>query len=177
MRITEVAKNNLKTMFGIVSKEKYQAGYPNWRGQTVLKLPLEPGAQKGVTWCNEAAYEIIKVLGYDPKPFLNPKGIGWTNANDFYKNAWKAVLAKKVERIPESIGQQLANRGDVILLISHSLINGSGHVAVIAPNEEAYIYDRGCRIIQAGAKNGEFWRAEIFNLAEITPPLIVKCKR
>ena len=177
MRISEVAKLNLKAMLDIVSKKEYQAGYPDWRGQNTLKLPLEPGAQKGVTWCNVAAHDIITSLDYNSKPFLNPKGIGWTNANDFYKNAWKAVLAGKIERIPEAIGQQLANRGDIILLLSHSLIGGSGHVAVIAPNSEPYKYSRGCRIVQAGAKNGEFWRSDIFDISAITPPIIVKCKR
>ena len=161
----------------IVAKEKYQAGFPNWKGLNELHLPAKPGAQKGVTWCNEAANEIAVTLGFDTSPLLHPKGIGWTNANDMYKNAWAASLSGKVSRISEAIAQQLANRGDVIFLLSYSLIGGSGHVAVVAPFDKMYDYTKGCRIIQAGEKNGEFFRSEIFDTANITPPLIVKLRR
>ena len=164
-------------MLEIVSQEKYQPGFPNWKGLNELHLPAKPGAQPGVTWCNEAANEIAVTLGFDTSPFLHEKGIGWTSANDMYINAWKNILAGKLKIVPESIAQQLANRGDIYFLLSHSLTGGHGHVAVIAPTDEVYSYDKGAAIIQAGAKNGLFKRADIFNISSITPPIIVGLRR
>lgn len=176
-KLTDKAKKNMLIMDEVISKKEYQKGYPNWKGIHELKLPKDPGAQKGVTWCNEAANEIACRCGYDTSLLLHPKGIGWTGANDMYKNAWKAILDGRLEKVEgEEIVYYNVNHGDIILLLAHSLIGGSGHIAAVRPYDKPYNYKKGLRISQAGEKNGSFWARYIFNIPELTPVLMVRLK-
>lgn len=157
----------LNVMLKITRKKEYQPGYPNANGRPS-------------THCNEAAVEIIETLGFDSSPFLNPKGIGWTNANDMYRNARSATLMGTVSQLNQSLlkwqARNIANNGGVVLVCAFNIIGGSGHVAVVAPQLPPY-KKMDCPIVQAGAKNGIFDLKEIFDAPELTPPMFIACKK
>lgn len=157
----------LNVMLKIIKKKEYQPGYPNANGRPS-------------THCNEAAVEIIETLGFDSRPFLNPKGIGWTNANDMYVNARSATLMGTTLPLYKSLfnweAVESANHGGVVLVCAFNIIGGSGHVAVVAPQLPPY-KKMDCPIVQAGAKNGIFDLKEIFDAPELTPPMFIACKK
>lgn len=154
----------LKIMIDITNKKEYQPGYPNANGRPS-------------THCNEAAIEIIETLGFDSSPFLNPKGIGWTNANDMYRNGWKAVIAGKLKMITQERAQVLSDYKQCVLVLAFSTVGGSGHVAVAAPWTVPYKFPKSLIIVQAGAKNGRFELNEIFNVSNLTAPMFIRCKK
>jgi hypothetical protein len=138
----------------IISRKDFQPGYPDWRGLNVLKLPPEPGAQPGVTWCNAAANAILVELGFDTRAVLHPQGIGMTNANAMYANAVASAVRplSGVIEITGRLAQALANLGIAILAAAPNA-KGPGHVAVVAPDEALYDEARGPFTGDAGAKN------------------------
>jgi hypothetical protein len=138
----------------VIAKKIYQNGYPDWRGINVLKLPLEPGAQPGVTWCNAAGNEILLATGFDTRPILHPQGIGMTNANAMYMNA-VASAARPLSGVIEITGrlaQALANLGIAILAAAPNP-KGPGHIAIVSPDDSTYDDSRGPFTGDAGARN------------------------
>lgn len=145
-------KNKIKN---VISRLIYQPGYPDWIGQHNLKLPKKPGVQKGITWCNAAANQILIELGYNTKPILDIRGIGWTNANKMHTHAETAsrTLGTGVIEVKSEWAQNLANRGYAILATAYNN-NGSGHVGIVCPSDGKYSPLKGPLIGQAGSVNG-----------------------
>jgi len=155
----------LKIMIDITNKKEYQPGYPNAHGRPS-------------THCNEGSIEIVETLGFDSKPFLNPKGIGWTNANDIYRNGWKAVIDGELEMLTDWREAQLfANNIECVLVLAFSTVGGSGHVAVAAPWSIPHKIPGSLIIVQAGQVNGRFELNEIFNVSNLTAPMFIRCKK
>lgn len=155
--------SRVQKMLEIVNKPEYQPGVKNANG--------EPS-----TWCNHAAIEIADTLGFETRHLLNPGGVGWTNANDIFKNARSASLLGTIRILLEMEVVESANHGGLVIVCAFNIIGGSGHVAVVAPQEVPY-KKMECPIVQAGAKNGIFDLDEIFNVPELTPPLFIGLRR
>jgi hypothetical protein len=111
-----------------------QPGYPDANGN------------RNTTWCNRGAHRIATALGGDMTPFLDKRGINWTTANAMYQNA--VSNAKEVYGIE---AQCIANDGGLVLAASYNP-RGSGHVAIICPDDEAYDDTLGPLVGETGAK-------------------------
>ncbi len=157
-------KDILKIMLEVVSKKEYQPGYPNAHGVAS-------------THCAEAAVEIAEALGFDTRPVLNPKGIGWTSANEIFKNARVEILKGSIESITEHEAIAAANSGELVFVLAFSLTGGHGHVAVVAPETAPYVRGKGCPIVQAGEFCGRSNRADVFDVTNLTPPMFAKLRR
>jgi hypothetical protein len=123
--------------------------------ETILEHLDDPDVQPGypdangnikTTWCNRFAHRVASALGGDMAPFLSPNGINWTTANMMYLFALEN--AREVYGIS---AQSLANSGEIILAASYNP-NGSGHVAIVCPDDEAYDDTLGPVVGEAGAK-------------------------
>lgn len=154
-------RQRAKALVELTKKDGLQPGDPKWDGTPA-------------THCNEYAYEAAVMLGYDIGPLLNPKGIGWTGANDMYRNAIRAMVDEELKTWDYDKVQDAANRGRFILAIAFNIYGGSGHIAVIQRHIGLFSYRFGPRIVQAGAENGECWLNEIFNLTTLTPPIFIE---
>ena len=141
---------------------------------------LLPGAPKwdgtAATHCNEYVYEAAILCGYNPKPLLNPKGIGWTGAQDMYRNGREAKVEGVLKELSARKAQEVVNRGRFVVVLAYNLYNGSGHVAIVQRFIGLYPPNKGCRIVQAGEKNGEFWLNDIFNLTILSAPMFLELK-
>ena len=151
-------------MLSIVNKPEYQPRVKNSNG-------IES------TWCNHAAIEIIEKLGFESRHFLNPGGVGWTDANNIYRNARLATIEKNMRQLTEQEAIKETNSGGCVIVCAFNINGGHGHVAVVAPEEVPYRKLGSCAVIQAGTKNGRFNLKEVFNFPELTHPLFVKCRR
>lgn len=153
--------------------------------EDLLELTKKPGLQPGdprwdgqkVTHCNEYVYEAAKMLGYDIEPLLNIKGIGWTNANDMYRNGRAAAIIHGLREHNGKSAQKAANRGRFVVVLAFNTREGSGHLAVVTQATGFYTEKRGPKIVQAGAKNGEFYMNEIFRVKELTTPMFLELKK
>jgi hypothetical protein len=155
VEMNEAAKKLYDKITEVIARKEYQPGYPTWEGIHKMGLPKEPGAQKGVTWCNAAAYAIMTEMGYDMRPVLNRFGIGYTNANSMYENAVAAVKKKHiigVFEIYDYLAQALANCGTPALAMAPNK-RGPGHIAVVAPTDMVFDASRGPYTGDAGATN------------------------
>ena len=128
----EAASKIVDKINEVINRKDVQPGYPDANGNTK------------VTWCNRGANYIATELGFDMAPFLEPKGINWTNANQMYKNA-----LKNAEEISGLEAQVRANKGEVILAACFNP-NGSGHVAIVCPDDNAYIVMSGPLVGETG---------------------------
>lgn len=157
--------NELKETIGeVIALVYFQPGYPNWHGINVLKLPKEPGAQPGITWCNNAAHEILDRMGYDDSMVLKPNkhngepDINWTSATDYVVNCYNASELG-MHGIQELSGHQAQNEANhnmpIIVGSIRNQFNHASHVGVVCPG--CWSKEMGPLIGQAGAKNGYFY--------------------
>ena len=123
--------------------------------QQVIRMPdVQPGhpdanGNRNVTWCNRALHRILVNLGARAELILEPRGIGWTNANAMVRNA-RANLG---ERIAPAAAQERANAGEFIIAVAENN-QGPGHVEMCVYDTAPFNADRGPKMGGAGATNG-----------------------
>ena len=132
--MTEATLKIIEKIKEVIVRKDVQPGYPDANGRT------------NTTWCNRCVNYIAAELGFDMRPFLDMRGIGWTTANMMYENAVKN--AKEVYGIE---AQEYANRGELILAACFNS-QGSGHVAIVCPSIEEYNNDLGPLVGEAGVR-------------------------
>jgi len=136
---TKVLKDKIDE---VIARPKYQPGVPRWDGTPA-------------TWCNEAANAVLVELGYDTKPILEAKGIGWTGATAMYINASRlaAVSGSPVHEVSARQAQAMANIGIPVLAAAKNPDPGkSSHVGIVYPTDDKWNPKAGPLIGQAGAK-------------------------
>jgi hypothetical protein len=158
------AKRNALRLLDLTRKEGLQPGDPKWDGTPV-------------THCNEYLYEAAVLLGFDCYPLLNPKGIGWTNANDMYRNAREKIVNDNMITHDALSAQKAVNRGRFVAVLAYNIYDGSGHVAAVIANSGLFKNEDGPRIAQAGSENGGFWLNDIFKLKSLSAPIFVELER
>ena len=124
----------VKEIFEVISEvmvmPDVQPGYPDANGNTKT------------TWCNRALHRILLWLDGKAELILEPRGLGWTNANAMVRNA--KVNLKKV---PDGKSAQLlANEGNLVIAVAHN-DKGSGHVALVCYDATEYNELNGARIV------------------------------
>lgn len=132
--MNEAAQKIIDKISEVIARKDVQPGYPDANGNT------------NVTWCNRGANYIASELGFDMSPFLDPKGINWTNANAMFMNA--------IDRAKEIYGkeaQERANDGGLVLAACYNT-SGPGHVAVVCPSVEEYDDALGPLVGETGAR-------------------------
>jgi len=133
----ERAQKIIDIIHDVVDDNDVQPGYPDANGNT------------NVTWCNRALNRMLVMLGGKVELLLEPRGIGWTNANSMFNNA-----RKNCTRIQSSRdAQDCANNGELVAVVAYNP-KGPGHVALVCPDEREYSDLKGPRIGQAGARCG-----------------------
>lgn len=132
--MNQEAQNIVDKIIDVIARKDVQPGYPDANGNT------------NVTWCNRGANYIATELGFDMTPFLEPRGINWTNANTMYQNA-----VKNGKEIYGNEAQERANNGGLILAACFNP-NGSGHVAIVCPAVEEYNDSLGCLVGESGTR-------------------------
>jgi len=130
----EAAQRIIDKINEVIVRKDVQPGYPNANGNTKT------------TWCNRGANYIATELGFDMAPFLEPRGINWTNANAMYMNA----LNRAIEIYGKN-AQECANDGELVLAACYNP-NGSGHVAIVCPSDEEYDDALGPLVGESGAR-------------------------
>jgi hypothetical protein len=160
---TEAKRNALK-LLDLTRKDGLQPGDPKWDGTPA-------------THCNEYLFEAATLLMYDCYPLLNPKGIGWTNANDMYRNAREEIVNDNMLAHDALSAQKAANKGRFIAALAYNIYDGSGHVAVVIANSGFFNEELGPRIAQAGSENGGFWLNDIFDIKSLSAPIFVELER
>ncbi len=147
----------------IYNIEEFQPGYPNYKGWHDFGYEKKPGAQPGMTHCNEAAPYILEQLGNDLSAVYNigtanRKGGSWnTGATDLAINAAKAALnpSSGVKEVTAEEAQRLANKGIGVLGLAINLSSGfPSHAGVVVPDKNQFDPARGPLIAQAGEING-----------------------
>jgi len=118
----------------VIVRKDVQPGYPDANGRT------------DVTWCNRGAHYIAIELGFDMSPFLDKRGVSWTNANSMFINA-----VDKAKEIFGKDAQEKANDGELILAACYNA-GGSGHVAIVCPAIEEYNESLGPLVGESGAR-------------------------
>jgi hypothetical protein len=137
MKMNEKAKRIVDVINEVVVMPDVQAGFPDANGNT------------NVTWCNRALHRMLVMLGGQAGLLLEPRGIGWTNANAMVRNA-----RANAQRVPDGKeAQSRANNGEYIAVVAPNT-NGSGHVALVCPDVVEYSESKGVLIGQAGFRNG-----------------------
>ena len=136
-KMNDKAKQIVDVINEVVVMPDVQSGFPDANGNT------------NVTWCNRALHIMLGRLNGQVSLILEPKGIGWTNANAMVRNA-----RANAERVPSAkVAQARANAGDLIIVVAENN-SGSGHVALVCPDAEEFSEARGALIGQAGLQNG-----------------------
>lgn len=158
------ARKRARNLLTLTKKDGFQPNDPRWDGTPA-------------THCNEYAYEAAGMCGFDAEILMNDKGIGWTNANDMYRNARAAVVEEKLKELTYKEAQLATNNLKFVLVLAFNLYDGNGHVAVVQRYIKPIMPGKYCRIVQAGAENGEFWLNDIFDLTILTPPMFVQLKK
>jgi hypothetical protein len=149
-----------RDLFDLTKKEGLQPGDKDWHGNDA-------------THCNEYVFEAAEMCGYDCWPLLNPKGIGWTNANSMYQNARHAVINDVIKEVSVERAQELTNQGRFVVVLAYHMFGGHGHCAVVQRFVGLFPWGLGPKIVQAGAENGEFWLKDIFCYPKLTAPMFV----
>lgn len=155
---------NLFKLDALTNKREFQPGYPNANGIAS-------------TWCLHFVYFGAKETGFDPSLMVNPKGIGYTNANDSYINARRHKIGRKIEFISWIDAQKAANNGDFVVISAFNISGGHGHVAVVRPHAGTFSDQTGVRLVQCGEECGVFWQSQIFNYLELSEPVFYKLPR
>ncbi len=141
--MTEQARKLNDKIIEVISRAKFQ--------------PNVPGADgKPTTWCNEAANAVLVEMGFDTKPILDPKGIGWTGATMMYDNSCGVALTggAGVYEVSPRQAQAWANLGVPVLAAARRVIDDkkhSSHVGIVAPSDTKWSPAAGAWIGQAGS--------------------------
>lgn len=135
--LNEAAQKIKDVIIDVIADVDVQPGYPDDNGN------------KNVTWCNRALYRMLMLLNGNTDLLLDSRGINWTSANAMYKNAEKNC----VEILSEKSAQERANNGELVAVVAYNPV-GSGHVALVCPDEEEYSTEKKTLIGQAGIKCG-----------------------
>jgi len=161
----------------VISRTQFQPGYPKWAEQHPsdgsAPLPARPGASKTTTWCNEAANAVLVELGFDTRPILDPKGIGWTYSTAMVANAIRcaAVGGCGVFEVSSRQAQAWANIGVPVLAAANDPTGKQpGHLGIVSPTEDAWNPQAGPWIGQAGAVNGFRSAYDSFTKWGLNPP-------
>jgi hypothetical protein len=145
MIMTDEARKIIEKIQEVITRIDVQPGYPD--DPSIEKgVQRKPGMVPGITWCNRGANYIVTELGFNMKPFLNPRGINWTTANNIYTNA-----ENNAQEVFGAEAQALANSAKLVLAVCFNP-KGSGHVAVVAPSEEEYDDTFGPVVGETGAR-------------------------
>jgi len=156
--MTEMARKMRDKIVEVISRTHFQPGFPSWAEQHRKEnpLPAAPGVSKTTTWCNEAANAVLVELGFDTRPILDPKGIGWTGATAMHANATAVARTggAGVFEVSPRQAQAWANAGIPVLAAARNPKPGSSHVGIVAPTDDPWDAAAGPWIGQAGAKNG-----------------------
>ena len=132
--MNEQAQRIIGKISEVIVRHDVQPGFPDANGN------------KNVTWCNRGANYIASELGFDMRPFLEPRGIGWTNANAMYRNA-----EKNAKEIDGREAQEITNNGGLVLVACYNP-SGPGHVAVVCPTDKEYDDTIGPLVGETGAR-------------------------
>jgi predicted HNH restriction endonuclease len=132
--MNEATQKIIDKINDVITRKDVQPGYPDANGNT------------NVTWCNRGANYIATELGFDMTPFLEPRGIDWTNANMMYQNA-----LNRAKEVYGKEAQEIANNGGLVLAACFNS-NGPGHVAIVCPADEEYDDSLGPRVGESGAR-------------------------
>jgi hypothetical protein len=130
----------------VISRPEYQPNIPDANGRPT-------------TWCNEAANAVLVERGFDTRPILEPRGIGWTGATAMYDNCVavsKSGGAGVFELSPRQ-AQLYADQGWAVLAAARRTINDdqhASHVGIVCPTDDPWNPAAGPWIGQAGAVNG-----------------------
>ncbi len=128
----------------VISRPHFQPGYPNANG-------------KPVTWCNEAANAVLVELGFDTRPILEPRGIGWTYSTRMVENAIRCAAAGGcgVFEVSTRQAQAWADIGVPVLAAANDPKGKQpGHLGIVCPTDQLWNPKAGPWIGQAGAVNG-----------------------
>jgi len=131
--MNETTQRIIDKISEVITRKDVQPGFPDALGNT------------NVTWCNRGAHYIATELGFDMAPFLEPRGINWTNANTMYQNA-----LKNAQEISGKEAQEITNDGGLVLAACQNP-KGPGHVAIVCPSDEEYDDALGPRVGESGA--------------------------
>jgi len=133
----EKAKKIIDIINAVTSMADVQARYPDANGNT------------NTTWCNRALHRMLVRLNGRAELIIKPEGIGWTSANTMV-----TLARQNLTRIADGkAAQAIANEGDLAIAMSFNPA-GSGHVAIVCPDENVYDEMHGVLIGQAGLENG-----------------------
>jgi len=110
----------------------------------------QPG--DGLTWCNQAMYDVAEANGLDIGDLYEEGGRGWTLANQFIANLNAAIgLGSDITtRDKRGEAQMKADVGYTVIA-ARANPNGHGHVATVRPGGE-YSGARGPTVSNVGSK-------------------------
>ena len=149
------------SLLELTKKEGLQPGDPRWDGTPT-------------THCNEYVYEAAEMLGFNCDPLLNLKGIGFTGASDMYRNGRLHAVRRQLKEHDGRSAQRAANAGRFVTVLAFNLRDGASHIAVVTQSTSFFDPRKGPKIVQAGAKNGEFYLNEIFRVPELSTPMFLE---
>jgi hypothetical protein len=131
---------------------------------SIITRPDRQPGYHGTTWCIVAAWEILKILGYDVDGLVDQRtdgaGVFYTTPDEMAQRARNLSLVGFCCEVTERIAQDLANLGVGVIACSFHLADKAGHDAVAAPG--VYTETDGCTVGQAGGVNGVFSRRKGF---------------
>jgi len=131
--MNEMAQKIIDKINEVIIRKDVQPGFPDANGNT------------NVTWCNRGANYIATELGFDMSPFLESRGINWTNANTMYNNA-----LNRAKEVYGKEAQEIANNGGLVLAACYNP-KGPGHVAIVCPTDDEYNDAQGPLVGESGA--------------------------
>ena len=135
--MNERARRVLEVTEQVIRMPDVQPGFPDANGNT------------NVTWCNRALHRILVMLGARAALLLEPRGIGWTNANAMVRHAGERCQPK----LEPETAQAMANDGKFIIAVAPNT-RGPGHVEMVIFDTDQFNPSRGARVGGAGATNG-----------------------
>lgn len=113
---------------------------------------VDPNKENALVFLTDTRY----VLGEKGESKLVFSDVEWTRANDIFSNLERALQDKEkpahFEQLTPAQAQERANRGYVVIAAFREDTPGlSGHVAIVAPDAEAYDFKKGPRVGGAGS--------------------------
>ncbi|MFH0977498.1 MAG: RHS repeat-associated core domain-containing protein [Spirochaetota bacterium] len=106
------------------------------------------------TWCNQAAFDIIKAAGGDLSKFTKPGGRYETRANDMINVMKEGVANKNLKMATGEQAKNLANQGYTVIAAA------PGHVATVASSYNKYDPEKGPTVAHVGGGNNAVMSAK-----------------